>query len=93
MEEQEGDELPPLAERRGARCQPCCEMRMEHLKHCLDTLIELVSTLAATLGQNVANMAPAILPGIPLPNEEDREAQHPQEGEDATTSEAQIETS
>ena len=51
-------------------------------------LMEVVSTLVMALGQNAANVAPAILLGIPLANEEGREAQPPQEGEDAMASEA-----
>ena len=66
---------------------------MKHLKQCLDTLTELVSTLVVALGQNMANMAPAILLGIPLANKEDREALPPQEGEDTTGSEARTDTS
>ena len=68
VEEQEGDELPPVVERRVARHQPHCEMRMEHLEQCLDTLTELTSTLVVALGQNAANVALAILLGIPLAN-------------------------
>ena len=56
-------------------------------------LMEVVSTLVMALGQNAANVAPAILLGIPLANEEGREAQPPQEGEDAMASEAQTKTS
>ena len=93
VEEQEGDELPPVAERRAARHQPFRETRIECLEQRLDMLMEVVSTLVMALGQNAANVAPAILLGIPLANEEGREAQPPQEGEDATASEAQIETS
>ena len=70
MEEQEGDELPPVVKRRVARRQPCHETRTEHLEQCLDMLIELVSTLVAALGQNAANMAHAIPPGILLANAE-----------------------
>ena len=75
MEEQEDDELPPLAERRAARCQPLRETRIERLEHHLDMLTELVSTLVAVLGQNAVNVALA----IPLANAE---------GEDATSSKA-----
>ena len=89
MEEQEGDELPPVVERRVARRQPLCEMRMEHLEQCLDTLTELTSTLVVALGQNAANVAPAIPPGIPLANTESGKALSPQEGRDATVGEAQ----
>ena len=39
-------------------------MRAECLEHCYDTLTELVSTLVMALGQNAANVAPAILLGM-----------------------------
>ena len=77
VEEQEGDELPPLAERRVARSQPRRETRTECLEHRFDTLTELVSILVATLGQNAANVAPAIPPRILIANAEGREAQPP----------------
>ena len=84
VEEQEGDELPLVVERRVARCQPYREMRTERLELCLNTLTELVSTLVAALGQNAANVALTIPPAIPLAN---------MEGGDATTCEAQTESS
>ena len=57
---------------------------MERLQHHLDTLIELVITLVAVLGQNAANVPPAIPSGIHLSIEE---------GGDMMASEAKIETS
>ena len=60
MEEQEGNELPPVVERKVVRHQPRCETSMERLEQRLDTLTELVSTLVAALGQNAANVAFAI---------------------------------
>ena len=92
MEEQEGDEPSSVARRRAVRRQPRCETRTERLKQCIDTLIELVNTLVAALGQNVVNVTPAILPGIPLANAEGEEIPSPQEGRDATTSEARTNT-
>ena len=47
---------------------------MECVEQCLDTLTELVNTLVAALGQNVANVAPAIPPGIPFTNVKGGEA-------------------
>ena len=93
VEEQGGDELPPVVERRAARRQPHDETKMERLEQCLDTLTELFSTLIAALGQIATNVAPAIPPGIPFANPEGGEPLPPQEGEDATASEALIETS
>ena len=66
MEEQEGDELPLVMEKRATRCQPRHEIRTERLEQCLNTLTGLVSMLVAALGQNAANVAPVIPPGIPL---------------------------
>ena len=73
-------------------CQPRCETRMECLEQSIDTLIELVNTLVAALGQNAANVTPAIPPGIPLANSEGEEVPPPQEGRDVTTREAQTDT-
>ena len=47
---------------------------MERLKQRLDILTELVSTLVAALGQNTANVAPAIPLGIFLTNAEGGDA-------------------
>ena len=55
-------------------------------------LTELVNTLVIALGQNTTNVTPAIPLGIPLANEEGEEVPPPQEGRDATTSEAQTNT-
>ena len=55
-------------------------------------LTELVSTLVATLGQNAANVTPAIPPGISLANAEGEEGPPPQEGKDAMASEARTDT-
>ena len=65
VEEQEGDEPPPVARGRATRRQPRYEARTEHLEQRIDTLTELVNTLVAVLGQNASNMTPAILPGDP----------------------------
>ena len=70
VEEQQGDELPPVAERKATRCQPRREMRTKCLEHHLDTLTKLVSTLVMTLGQNAVNVASAIPLRIPLANAE-----------------------
>ena len=51
-------------------------------------LTELVNTLVTALGQNAANMAPAIPPGIPLANRESEEVPPPQEAREAMASEA-----
>ena len=51
-------------------------------------LTELVNTLVTTLGQNAANVAPAILLGIPLANAEGEEIPPPQEGRVVMASEA-----
>ena len=93
MEEQEGDKLPPVVERRLVRHQPHCETRTECLEQCFNILTKLVRTLVAALGQNASNVAPAIPLGIPLANAEGGEALLPQEGGDATTSEARTEAS
>ena len=77
MEEHESDKLPPVVERKVARCQSYYETKTEHLKQYIDTLTELVSMLVATLGQNAAIVAPAIPLGIPLANAKGREALHP----------------
>ena len=68
IEEQEGDEPPRVARRRMTRRQPRCETRTESLEQRIDTLTELVNTLVIALGQNAANVTPAIPPGIPLSN-------------------------
>ena len=88
VEEQEGNEPPPVARRRLERHQPCRETKMEHLEQHIDTLTQLVNTLVAALDQNAANMTPVIPPGIPPANAEGKEAPPPQEGEGATASEA-----
>ena len=88
VKEQEGDELPPVVERRVARRQPRLERRTKHLKQRFDTPTELINILVTTLGQNMANVASTIPPGIPLANAEGREALAPQEGGDATANEA-----
>ena len=75
MEEQEGDEPPPMVERRAAT--PRHETRIERLEQHMNTLIELVNTLVAALGQNTANVAPAIPPGIPFANAESEETLPP----------------
>ena len=82
MKEQEGDEPPPVAERRATRRQPRRETRTEHLEQCIDTLTELVNTLVAALGQNTANVTPAIPLGIPLAKTEGEEVPPSQEGKD-----------
>ena len=46
---------------------------MECLEQRIDTLTELVNTLVTGLGQNAANVTPAIPPGIPLANAEGEE--------------------
>ena len=76
-----------MVERRAA--MPCRETRTKRLVQRIDTLTELVNTLVAALGQNVANVAPAIPPGIPLANAESEETLPPQEVRDATASKAQ----
>ena len=82
MEEQEGDEPPPMARRRTTKHQPHRETRTKHLEQRIDTLTELVNTLVTTLGQNAANATPAIPPGIPLANEGSEEGLPLQEGGD-----------
>ena len=77
VEEQEGDEPPPVVERRVARSQPRREMQTKHLEQSIDTLTKLVSTLVAALGQNAANVAPAIPSRIPLANAEGKRAGTP----------------
>ena len=79
MEEQEGDEPPPVARRRATRRQPCHETRTEHFEQHIDTLIELVNTLVVALGQNAANVTLVIRPGILLANAEGKEVPPPQE--------------
>ena len=74
VEEQEGDEPPPMARIRVARRQPHRETRTECLEQCIDMLIELVNTLVTALGQNAANVTPAIPLRIPLANAEGEEA-------------------
>ena len=74
MEEQEGDKLPLVLEKRVARWKPHHETRMKHLDQCLDTLFELFSTLVAALGQNATNVALAIPPRIPFANWRQRAA-------------------
>ena len=93
VEEQEGDELPLVVERRAARHQPCHETRKARLKQYFDELTELVSTLVVALDQNAAIVAPTIPPRILLANTESEETWPPQEGRDATTSEARTDTS
>ena len=88
LEDQEGNELPPVVDKRIARHLSHRETRIERLEQCLDTLIELVSTLVAALDQNAATVAPAIPLGIPFANAEGEEAQPPQEDRDATGNEA-----
>ena len=78
--------------KKATRLQPRREIRTERLEQCIDTLTELVSTLVAAFGQNTANVAPAILPWIPLANAEGEEAPPPQKGRDATISEARTNT-
>ena len=56
-------------------------------------LIELVNTLVTALGQKAANVTLVIFPGILLANAEGEEVQPPEKGRDATTSEAQTNTS
>ena len=93
VEEQEGDKLPPVVERRTTRRQPCRDMRTERLEQRIDTLTKLVNTLVAALGQTATNVTPTIPPGIPLANGEGEEAQLPQEGRDAMASKARVDTS
>ena len=81
-----------MAGRRAARHQPHSETRTEHLEQDIDTLTKLVNTLVAALGQNATNVALAIPSGIPLANTEGEEVPPPQEGRDATVSEARIGT-
>ena len=68
-------------------------MRTEHLEQRIDMLTELVSTLVVAFDQNATNVAPAISLGILLANAEGGEALPPQEGGNATTSEARTNTS
>ena len=88
MKEQEGDEPPPVAERRATRCQPRRETRTKHLEQRINTLTELVNTLVAALGQNAANVTHAIHLGISIANAEGEEVPPPQEGRDVIASEA-----
>ena len=88
MEEQEDDEPLLVARRRVARCKPRCDARTEHLEQRIDMLTELVNTLVTTFCQNAAHVAPAIPPGMLLANAEGEEVPPPQEGRDATVSEA-----
>ena len=74
VEEQEGDELPLVVERRAARHQPCRETRTECLEQCFNILTELVRMLVVALGQNASNVAPAIPPGIIIANAEGGDA-------------------
>ena len=92
MEEQKGGEPPRVVGGKVARRQPRCETRIEHLGQRIDTLTELVNTLATVLGQNVASVAPAIPPGIPLANAEGAEDPPHQEGWNAAASEASTAT-
>ena len=92
VEEQEGDEPPSVARRRTTRHQPRREMRTERLEQRIDMLIELVNMLVTALGQNAANVTPAIPPGIPLATGEGKEGLPPQEGEDIAAGEAQVDT-
>ena len=92
MEEQEGDEPLPVARRRAARCKPRCDARIEWLEQRIDMLTELLNTLVTIFGQNAANVAPAIPPRILLANAEGEEVPPPQEGRDATVSEARTNT-
>ena len=89
VEEQRGDEPPPMARRRTTRHQPLCEMRTKHLEQRIDMLTELVNTLVMVLGQNAANATPAILPGIPLANAKGEEGLPLQRGRDIVAGEAQ----
>ena len=65
---------------------------MECLEQLIDMLTELVNTLVAALGQNVANVTPVIPSRIPPANTEGEEALPPQEGEGARASETRIDT-
>ena len=57
-----GDKPPPVAKRRTTRPQPQPrrETRTECLEQRIDTLTELINTLVTALGQNAANVTPAI---------------------------------
>ena len=57
--------------------QPHLETRMERHEQRIEKLIELVSTLIATLGQNETNVAPVIPPGILPANAKGEEALTP----------------
>ena len=92
VKEQEGEEPPRVVGRRVARRQPHGETRTEHLEQRIDTLTELVNTLVTALGQNAANVAPAIPPGILLANTEGEEVPPLQEGGNAIANKAQTET-
>ena len=67
--------------------------KTERLEQHIDTLIKLVNTLVAALGQNTTNVALAILSRILFANAEGKEALPPKEGRDATVSEARTDTS
>ena len=92
VEEQEGDEPLLVARGRTTRHQPHRKTRMEHLEQCIDMLTELVNTLVTVLGQNAANVTPAIPPGIPLANAEAEEGLPLEEGGDVAAGEAQADT-
>ena len=92
VEEQEGDEPPPMARRRAARCQPRHETRTECLEQRIDMLTELVNTLVVALGQNMANVAPTIPSGILFTNAKGKEVPLPQKGWDAMTNEGRTKT-
>ena len=55
-------------------------------------MTELVNTLVTALGQNAANVTPAIPPRIPLVNAEGEEVPPPQEDRDAMVNEARTNT-
>ena len=88
VEEQKGNKTPPVAWRRPARHQPHRQKKTESLEQLIDTLTKLLNTLVVSLGQNAANVTPAIPPGIPLANAEGEEIPPLQKARDVTASEA-----